>query len=82
MHSNSRSWTSDEMVGALLAMAGLVALLVKSNLLQLKLNFPVPAPMAHVWPFALIAAGIALLWWQRKRNQVRAERSAENGEME
>lgn len=76
MAGNSRSWTTDEMVGALLASAGVVALLVKWNLVHLQLNFSLPAPMVYAWPVALIGAGIALLWWQRRRAQAQAE----NGE--
>ncbi len=60
-------WTTDRVVGAFIAGAGAVAFLVKLNLLDLKLNFHVPALVAAAWPCALIGAGVVLLWSHRRR---------------
>ncbi len=79
MVRSSQFWTADKAAGAVLMVIGTVAFLVKTNLLQLKIDFPVLGPVVHVWPFAIIAAGIVMLWAQKRGEN---HNSAGNGERE
>lgn len=55
-------WTSDMVIGAGIVIIGVVATLVRMNVLVLKWTVN-PSPMViHLWPLLLIGMGVLLLF--------------------
>ena len=60
-------WTSDMVIGAAIVIMGVVATLVRMNVLVLKWTVT-PSPMViHLWPLLLIGAGVLLLGDREER---------------
>ena len=54
-------WTVDMVIGAAIVIIGLVATLVRMNVLILKWSFSTPAMVSHLWPLLMIGVGVVLL---------------------
>lgn len=77
-----RVWTSDMVIGAAIAAIGLVAALVRLQVLVLKWNVQ-PSPLVvHLWPLLLIGAGILLLFEREEHRRMNAQHPLRGGEQQ
>lgn len=65
-------WTLDMVIGAAIVIIGLVATLVRWNLLVMKWSVPMPPMVLHLWPLLLIGIGV-LLWFEAEEQRLMHE---------
>jgi hypothetical protein len=73
-------WTLDMLVGAAIVIIGVVALLVRLDLLVLKWSVALPPLFAHLWPFLLIGSGILWLLDSKEPRDMHNDRYVRSGE--
>ena len=78
--SSSHIWTSDIVIGAAIAVIGVVAVLVRLNLLIVQWRVELPSTVVHLWPLLLIGAGILLLFDEEDSGRVQEQRYFRGGE--
>ena len=78
--SSSHIWTSDIVIGAAIALIGVVAVLVRLNLLIVQWRVELPSTVVHLWPLLLIGAGILLLFDEEDPGRVQEQRYFRGGE--
>jgi hypothetical protein len=73
-------WTLDMLVGAAIVIIGIVALLVRLDLLILKWSVALPPLFSHLWPFLLIGTGIVWLLDSKEPRDMHNDHYARSGE--
>lgn len=73
-------WTLDMLVGAAIVIIGVVALLVRLDLLVLKWSVALPPLFTHLWPFLLIGSGILWLLDSKEASDMHNDRYVRSGE--
>lgn len=59
--SGYQLWTSDMVIGAAILITGIVATLVRMNILIVKWSVELPPVVIHLWPLLLILGGAFLV---------------------
>jgi hypothetical protein len=54
-------WTSDMVIGAAIVIIGIVAALVRLNVIEMRWTVTPPPMVSHLWPLLLIGSGVLLL---------------------
>ena len=73
-------WTSDMVIGAAIVVTGIIATLVRRNILVLKWSVSMPPLVAHLWPLLLIGMGLLLLLDREERRATDERNYAGSGE--
>lgn len=73
-------WSSDMVIGAVIVIIGLVATMVRLNILVMRWSVALPPMVSHLWPLLLIGIGVLLLFEREEQRQMQARRYARTGE--
>lgn len=60
-------WTVDMVIGAAIVIIGVVATLVRLNVIVMKWSAAAPPLVSHLWPVLVIGVGILLLFEKEER---------------
>ena len=73
-------WTSDMVIGAAIVIIGVVATLVRWNILVMKWSVTMPPLVVHLWPLLLIGIGVLLVFEYEEQREMRERQYLRNGE--
>jgi len=73
-------WTSDMVIGAAIVIIGIVATLVRWNILVMKWSVTMPPLVVHLWPLLLIGIGVLLVFEYEEQREMRERQYLRNGE--
>ena len=72
-------WTADMVIGAAIVIIGLIATLVRLNVIVLQWSVAAPPLVGHLWPLLVIGVGILLLF-EREERKASSHDLARSGE--
>ena len=73
-------WTLDMVIGAAIVIIGMVAMLVRLNVLIFEWSKALPPIASHIWPLLLIGVGILLLCEHHERRAAQSKTYLRSGE--